>query len=230
MYLIEEDFMSSSQNTSQQQQTGTSGNSGKRRALLYIIIAIVALAIIAVALAYFVTPSSPAISQTMSANSTPIYMSASQMQSLIGSQLGNYNATDLFNQYALINVSYLVEIVPQLYGNITSGWMSAAYGTNITSNATIYYIVMTTNNTQSIAQDVGDSLNFFVNTTTPVVVNPGTYNGLDYTYGEYTNSTTTFQTVYGWKNRNVAIALVYENPGSLVNETQFIDTVANDTP
>jgi hypothetical protein len=60
--------------------------------------------------------------------------------------------------------------------------------------------------------------------------NSGSVDGLNYTYAQYTNSTAWAQAVYGWKGSHVVLGLEYSNPGYLVNETQLVDAIANDTP
>lgn len=202
---------------------------GSRRSILYIIIGIIIVVVILLIVASSI-PTGPSISiQNHSANGTRLYMNVSQAQELLGSTVSNYSVSDLFNPTALINMSSLITIVPQLYGNATSGWVTTAQGSNSSVNASIEFLEITTNNTSSIAGDLGS---YFVSTLniSPTTVNTGTLNGLNYTYGLYKNSSTSFQLLYGSKNHDAVIALVQANQPFTVNETLLISYSASDTP
>jgi hypothetical protein len=174
--------------------------------------------------------SSVVVTQNRSTNSTSIYISPSQAQELVDSSLSNYSTYDIFNPEAPLNVSFLVSLVPNLYDNVSSGWLTYAAGSNATQNASMEYIVMTTNNPSAIAEGLGPVVANFSTGMTPISVVPGFQNGLNYTYGSYKNSTSTFQALYGWKGKNVVLTLVSGNSGFFANESQLIGIVANVTP
>jgi hypothetical protein len=208
------------------QPNTTPGRSGNKHMIRYVILAMVIIVVIALVL--LPSASYPTITQNKSENSTPLYMSVSQVQTLLNSPLANYSTSDLYNPASLINMSDLVSSVPQLYGNATSGWLTTAGGSNSTSNLSIEYFVITTSNTSIMAKLLGSSIVSSLNMS-PTTVSSGMQNGLNYTYGVYQNSTVSFQTLYGWKHSNIVVALLQENPGFLVNETKLIGIASNDT-
>lgn len=212
-------------------QQGSGGGDGKKTMML-IAVALVALVVIAVIVIFASSgPSSAVITQTKSDNSSATYLGPMQAEDIIGAQLGNYNASDMFNPNAPVNMSFMVDLVPQLYNNVTSGWVTSAFSSDTTSNATLIYIVMQVNgNAAGLSKDLGSAVPYIVNGTNPIRITPGTYNGLNYTYGQYSNSTEVFQTLYGWKNNDLTLTIVNENAGYLVNQTALIDTVADTTP
>ena len=214
-----------------QQQTGTSANQPQKSHLMrYILYAVIAIIVIIVVVV-LVVPTGPSITitQTASKNSTSIYMSPALVQSLLGSQLSNYTTGDMFNPNSPINVSDFVSLVPLLYGNVTSGWMTIAQGSNTTLNASLEYMVVTTNNTQKMFRFIRSNFTASVGAT-PNYSTTGVQDGMNYTYDLYTNSTSSFQTVYGWKGSNVAILFVAAKPAYTVNRTKTIDLIANVTP
>jgi hypothetical protein len=218
--------------TPAQQTSDTTGKKSRTILLIAMIVIVIAVIVVVIALvSYFGFKSPSAIIQNRSANSTATYLSTTQAQNILGEQqLSSYNTSDLFNENAFINATFMVDLVPQLYGNLTSGWVTMASGSNTNTNSSIIYVVMATNSPASNARSLGSALSFFTNGTTPISINPGTLNGFNYTYGAYSNSSVEFQIVYGWKNNDVAFALVQENPGYTVNQTALIDTIAKVTP
>lgn len=217
----------SSGNNSQGQQGSQSGS----KKMLYII-AIVAVVAVVLIVAYFLTSpssSSPVFAQNRSANSTSIYMSTQQAQALVGSSLSSYNTTDMFNPNAPVNISEATASVPQLYGNVTSAWLTSASGSNATQNASIQYFAFQTANPSSISSLLASSVTSGM-VTAPQVANSGASNGLTYSYDAYENSTGNFQFLSGWKNRNAVMLMAFSSNSFLINETVMVNTVANVTP
>ncbi len=210
-------------------RSDSSYRSGKNKHLLKWVIIVAAVIVVALIASSFIPSSYPKITQTASANSTPIYMSATQAQALLQSPLSTYNTYDVYNDSSPINMSYLISVIPQLYGNATSGWITFAAGSNSTSNASIIYMEITTNHTENMSSAIGNLITSSLNIT-PAFLNNGTENGLNYTYGLYQNSTGVYQILYGWEHNNTALAYAAGNPGFLVNETSLIEIAANDTP
>ncbi len=220
----------------QQQNTPTAtgqpaGQQGQDRTRLYIIIGIIVAVIVALILLgiYFSSSGVPALTQTASQNSTSIPMGSAQAQTLLGSSLINYSVSDLFNPASPLNMSDLISVVPQLYDNATSGWITVAQGSNATSNASIEYIAITTSNVQTISSLLG-SASVSGLPMTEEKTNTGSVNGFAYTYWLYSNSTANMQVLSGWKNNDAAIAIILSNPPFTVNETALVSAVANDTP
>ncbi len=189
------------------------------------------LAILAVVIIFEFLPfGSPSINitQNSSLNSTPIYMSYGQAASLLGPLL-NYSTYDMYSKSAPINITSFVEELPELYGNVSSGWVTLAEGANTTYNATADYVVLTTNNTETMAKLLGSNITAGTDLAA-VVVSPGVVGALNYTYGQYANSTLSLQTLYGWKGDNVVLMVVGGNPGFLANESQMVAIAENATP
>lgn len=228
-----------SDNGQQQSQTGSQNQSstawgGKgggqsNRKLLYILVGIAVIVVIAIVALSAIGPSYPTINQTQSKNTTEIAMPASQAQLVLNSLLSYYNVSDLFNPASPINVSSLSAVVPALATNVTSGWVTVAAGQNTTTNATLEFIVLTTNNTQSMSKMLGSEVVASLNGSVESGSASGTYNGLAYNYALFSNSTGNVQLVYGWKGSNVAVALANFNAGYEANATQLIWAVANAT-
>lgn len=171
----------------------------------------------------------PQITQTASQNSTPIEMSSSQAQALLKSGLSQYSGYDLFRPTSPTNITDLESVVPQLYGNATSGWVTYAAGSNATANATLEYVVITTSNAQQIASD----LNNATLSDLPMTLqqeNSGLVDGFSYSYTHYVNSTASFQSLSGYKNGHAVGLTINSYPVFAVNETALVDTVANVTP
>jgi len=227
-------------NTSTQSQNPAPAASGQqdksnRNLMLYLVVGIVAIGIIAIAAVYFISPAVPAaslattIAQNHSASVTPVYMSPSQAQLLIGSQISYYNASDLFNPDLALNMSVIDSVAPSLQGNVTSAWITYAAGTNSTSNASVEYFAFQGSNAQQVSSTFSSLIISSLNIT-PSVVTPGTANGLSYSYSAYENSTVSAQVLSGWKGNNVVLIEVLANPGFTANETQLVNIAANDTP
>ncbi len=223
--------MAQNPNSTQQSTQPTQPSTGNKHIILYVIAGLVIILIIAAIWLFSTSPSYTqyTITQNQSQNLTRIYISPSQAQLLLGTSLSNYNVSDVYNPYALYNISLLTEIAPVLYGNVTSGWITTAIGGNATTNSSIAYFELASSNTSAVARSFGASLVSYVNMT-PTTVNSGAQDGLNYTYGVYQNSTLTVQLLYGWKNSHIVAALIEENPGFLVNQTQLVGIAANVTP
>jgi hypothetical protein len=201
--------------------------------LLYIAlaaIAIVALVVVIAVLALSLgSGPSATVLQNRSESAAPVYLGPSQAQALLGSALSEYNASDLFNPASPVNMSELVGMVPQLYGNVTSGWLTSAIASNQSANASMEYFELSTSNASSVSSDFGSAIVSSLGLS-PAEVNSGTANGLAYTYGVYRNSTVSFQVLYGWKPKGAVLAIVQGNPGFLANETALVSISANETP
>ena len=226
----------------QSQPNYSDGNKGSRMAV-FAIIGIIIVAMIAWFLISHQSlgvnsplsstgPVFSTISQTQSSNSTAIYMSQAQAQALFGSSLNVYRTKDLFNNNYIINASVFDHLVPQLQGNITSGWITQANSSS-SSYASIYYIVMNVGNkAPQMSQLVGAATisPYFMYEMTHVTSNSGSTDGLNYTYDQYSNATTWSQSIYGYKGDYVVVMLEYGVPGYLVNETQLVSETATTTP
>ncbi len=197
--------------------------------IIYAAIAVVAVVIIVAVLVSSPGSALPALKQSASANSTTIYVSYSQAEQLIG-PISNYNATDAYNPNAHINMSLLEYFIPQLYGNVTSGWVTLASSSNSLSNSTMAYIALASSNTPKISEDIGNIIPLLLNGTNKTYAKSGVWNGFNYTYSEYRNISAVAQIVYGWKNSHAALAIVTDNAGYAVNQSSLISIVANDTP
>jgi hypothetical protein len=127
-----------------------------------------------------------------------------------------------------VNISDLESIAPTLVGNVSSGWVSVASGSNPAYNSSLQYYVMKTNNPSEIEQELSSNITAG-GTVTPSIITPGTYNGLSYSYYLYENSTGSIQMVSGWKNNNVVLEILESSPAYVAKETLFISTAANDT-
>ncbi len=178
--------------------------------------------------------SSSTIAQNVSSGANGIFMRPAQAAEIMGSAqpLLRYTATDLSNKSFVVNTSTMESLVPQLQGNMTDGWVTLSNSSDPNTDASLYYIIMAADNAPRLAPLVGAATisPWFMYAMRRVNADSSLVDGLNYTYGEYTNSTSWAQAVYGWKGRNLVIALVYENPGYLVNESQFVDGIANATP
>lgn len=218
--------MKQSTNTDSDQDNGLKSKKGR-----IIIYAVLAAIVAVVAVVLYLEPSGPSITiaQNASVNSTQIYMSPSQVESLLGSPLSSYNTYDAYSHSAPLNMSDLASLAPQLVGNATSGWVTLATRYNATSNDSLAYVVVTTSNTSRISKLLGSTLLSSLNIT-PGIITPGFERGLNYTYSAYSNSTFSFQLLYGWKGSNAALLLLQANTSYLANETKLINIAANDTP
>ncbi len=225
---------SSKKQSAQKQESATDQApqqaSSKRSATTYIIYVVIAAVLVIIAVA-LVLPSAPSIkiAQNRSINSTPIYMSPAQAQLILGSSLYNYTTYDIFNQVNPLNASFFAGIVPQLAGNLTSGWTTLAAGSSPTINSSLEYIVMTTNDTAAIANLLGGDINSSIGVA-PSYTTSGLYNGLQYTYYEYGNATTTAQILYGYKGGNAVLLLIGGSAPYLANQSLIVTIAANDTP
>ena len=217
---------SGASSSAQPQQPASRGG----RTLLYVGVAAAVVVVLVALLALSLGPgSSVALTQNRSENSTALYLSPSQASALLGSQLADYNASDLYNPLSPLNMSDLVGLVPQLYGNATSGWVTSADGANSTRNTSVQYIEIITSNASGIAGALGSAMVSGLGIA-PSEVNSGVSDGLNYTYGSYQNSTDSFQLLYGWKGNGVVLAMFDSNPGFSVNESALVGIAANDTP
>lgn len=235
------------QNTNMNSQPQQQGGGGRNNMLIFAVLGVV-IVILIIAVAYFAlssTASSTAsttattsvssnqgttsVSQSSSQNSTPIEMSYSQAQALLRSSLSQYSGYDLFKLTSPTNISDLDSVVPQLYGNATSGWVTYAAGSNATANATIEYVVIATKDTKQIASNLNNATLANLSMTLKTA-NSGLVNGFNYTYVQYVNSTASFQSVSGYKNDYVVDAVVNSYPAFTMNETSLVNAVANDTP
>ncbi len=232
------------QNTQQSQGNNQQGGGGSKMLLILAVLAI-AVIVVVIIVGYLVlssfssavstsantssTSTAPSSSQTRSLNTTPIEMSEAQAQTLIRSSLSEYSGYDLFNPDSPTNISDLESVVPQLYGNATSGWVTFAAGSNATANASIEYVVITTSYAQQIASDLNNATLYDLPMTLESE-NSGSVDGFVYTYAQYVNSTASFQAVSGYKNGHAVGATVNSYPIFTMNETDLIDTIANDTP
>ena len=197
----------------------------KRHWLIYGIIAVVAV-IILVVLFLPTGSGSNALAQTSSANATPIYLSASNAGPLVESAISNYTTFDLYNSSAPITMSDLVQMVPQLKANATSGWGTLAIGSNSIANASLEYFVITTSNAKAMTGLLGTNLTAGIGGT-PVLVTPGYANGLNYTYGLYQNATNSTQVVYGWKGSNAVFLIIQGSNGFSANQSRMVYTAAS---
>jgi hypothetical protein len=206
-------------------------------ALAGVIVVVLIVGFIWFALNYSSSPSSPGgalstIAQSQSANSTAIYMSSSQAQTLFGAPLDRYSTTDLFSNTPTVSASILERLVPQLSNNMTSGWVTLSNSSDTVYYPSMFYIVMATNNTPRMSTLVGAATlaPWYTYGMNLVTTNSGSVNGLTYTYAQYTNSSLWSQTVSGWKGSHVILLITYSLPGFSINETELVDAAANSAP
>lgn len=198
--------------------------------MLYLIIGIAAIVIIVIIAVYVLSgSSSPSITRTSSANSTPIYMSAAGVQALLGSPPVTYQTFDLYNPAAPVNMSTFAQIVPPIATNASSGWITFANASAITTNATIQYVVITTNNTQTMSQLLGESLAESIGFT-PTYAAPGNQSGFSYNYDLYKNTTFNIQVLYGWKGQNAVAFFMTSKANYTANESQILNTITSNLP
>lgn len=225
----------SSQNQSDSSNTSqnSSGSSGQQqtnsRTALYIGIAIVIVLVIAgLFLLFSSNINIPTTSSSIgSTNGTPVYMTSTQAQTLLGPLL-NYSTYDLFDPTSFLNITLIESITPDAQYNVTEGWVTFAQGQNITSNATIEYFVMKGYNASSLADSLAlSSSEFFA---TPPETSYGTQSGVSYTYEFYRNSTANFQIISGYKGNYTILAVLISNSSFTANQTSLIDIAADNVP
>lgn len=220
-----------SQSQSPGQQPGTGSKNQGNKTMLYIGIAAIVIIVILVAAVLLAgsSPNSLTGQPTIGSNAgTPVYVSQAEMQRLIGSNVSQYYATDLFNMSSPLNITDIEYFSGFAAGNVTEGWASAAFGSNATTNDSVEFFIMQSNNASALAGSLATALSqsFY---PAPSMVN-GTASGLSYTYEEYDNSTGNFQTVTGWKDNHVVMVLVSSNSPYSINQTALIGAAANYTP
>lgn len=196
--------------------------------LLYMVALVVVVVIVIGIVLLFSSGSSVVVTQNHSVSSIPIYLSSSQAGLILNSQLQNYNTGDLFSPTSVINMSFLKSIVPNLAGNVTSGWITSATGANQTANASIEYMVFETTNATHISGSLYSVVASSYNITAPASY--GTQNGLSYSYGVYKNATSGAQVLSGWKNNGVVLLIIQSYPSFTANETSLVRIAANETP
>ncbi len=183
-----------------------------------VVIAVIAIAVLAL-LAIVITNISSGGSQPGrplggSLNGTPVYMSPAEAQVLIG-PLSGYYTNDLFNYSSPVNATLIEDITPLASGNVSEGWVSVALGSNGTSNQSVEFIVMKSENASGLYSSMASSIEQAYNTTTK----SGSLGGFNYTYELLENSTGTFQAVIGWRGSNTVLVSMISNPGYSVNQS-----------
>ncbi len=208
--------------------SGNTGKSGNKMILIAIAVILVIAIIVVLALALGSGSATSSVSASIGSTAgTPVYLGATQSQALIG-QLANYQTFDLFNSSSIVNITYINTISNLTAGNVTEGWGTIAYGQNATSNQTIQYYVMISNNASQVSASIVSTIGqeFYA---TPPETQYGNQNGLSYTYQLYENGTADFQSLTGYKNGYVVLAYAISNPGYLVNQTELAGIAANET-
>jgi flagellar basal body-associated protein FliL len=204
----------------------------KNHIALYIIMGIVIVLLIIGGL--LLISSSGALSSSTTtvpqSNTPPVYMNASAVQLLLGATIinptANYSTSSIYNLSSPDNITLLESVVPALTGNATNGWVTVAVGSG-SNNASIQYYVVQTANAPSmsalLAQAAASSF------MTLPRISYGMYNGLNYTYEAYSNSTGSFQNLVGWKHDYVSLVQIEAN-NFVSNQTAISETVSNNIP
>jgi hypothetical protein len=190
------------QDSAQQSKPG----GGKNRMLIYIAALIVLLVVIGFLFISSIGSGLPGTANLPESNATPIYLSASDAQLLLGSPTSNYTTVSMYNMTSPYNITLFEAIVPQLSGNVTNGWSTIANGT-AADNASIFYNVFQTGNGEEIAGLFAQAISSSF-PTIPNISN-GSENGMNYTYEIYTNSTASLQALIGWKDGYVSLVQIY---------------------
>jgi hypothetical protein len=196
--------------------------------LLIVLFVVAALIVIYEAYLMFGAPGAPAVLQTSSESSVPIYLTTSQAELLLNSPLQSYSTADLFNPASQINMSDLESYVPTLAGNVTSAWITTATGSNATANASIEYFIFETSNSVGISGSLYSAISSEFNSSMPTSY--GSTNGLSYSYGIYKNSTYGTQVISGWKAGGAVLVIVQSYPSFTANKASLLRIAANDTP
>ena len=183
-----------------------------------VVIAVVAIAVLAL-LAIIITGTGSGRVQRGrplggSLNGTPVYMSPAEAQVLIG-PLSGYYTNDLFNYSSPVNATLIEDITPIASGNVSEGWVSVALGSNGTSNQSVEFIVMKSENASGLYSSMASSIEQAYNTTTQ----SGSVGGFNYTYELLENSTGTFQAVVGWNGNSTVLVSMISNHGYSVNQS-----------
>ncbi len=197
-----------------------------KKTVLYIIIAL-AFVIVLVYLLTSFYGSAPSVATIGTTSGTPIYLSYFQGESLIGN-ITSYSTSDLFNATSPINITFIESVTPYAADNITEGWSTILQNNNAARNATLEFFVMKTYNTSRLSRNITEELNqFFIS---PPQSFSNSYNGLNYTYDGFSNSTINIQVVIGWKGNYTTLSILSSNPTFNVSKTLLIGLTANDTP
>ncbi len=224
-------------NPANQDTSSNAAGSKQSNTKTLLVIVVVLLIAIALVLIFVLQPSAgtgPSVLGTTTAvvpslgstGGTPIYLSASQSQILLG-QVSIYSTSDLFNASSPINITYMYNVTPYAAGNVTEGWVTMVQGQNLTKNQSIYFLVMYAYNASSLSSSIVSSVSQFY--SSPPQTLYGTVNGLSYTYQLYENSTGNFQSITGWKGRDAVFVQAFSNPGFPVNYTVLAGIAANET-
>ena len=195
--------------------------------MIYIVVALLAaIAILGILLLSGSSSTSATTTILPQSNATPIYMSASQAQTLLGSQIinysANYSASSVYNMSSPSNLTLLESIVPQFSGNVTNGWATSAIGSG-PNNASVLYFVIQTPNEINMSQLTAKA--FELSFPALPDVTHGLVNGMNYTYQTYANSTGSTQIMSGWKDGYVSIAVIDSN-NFTTNQTQMAQVLA----
>lgn len=213
----------SGQNSAQQSQT-----TGKKNSHMLLYIAVAAIIVI-IAIIYLAIPSGggPFGKNPARPNSTPIYLSVSNAQKILGTTIinytVNYTTASIYNYSTPYNATFLESMVPALVGNVTNGWVTFAFGSSA-NNASIVYAVIQTNNASNIATIMASV--FASSFTTIPNVTHGVENGMDYTYESERNSTQSYQALVGWKDGYVLSAQIVAN-NFTANQTEIAQVVSS---
>jgi hypothetical protein len=156
-------------------------------------------------------------------------MSAAAAQSLLGAPIdaaNNYSTTSVFNYSTPANITLLESIVPALAGNVTNGWVTAAFASS-PNNASMQYYLLQTHNAPRISALLARNMSLIF-TTLPKITT-GFSDGMNYTYETYSNSTGSFQSLIGWKDGYVSLMQITAN-NFVSNQTQLAAAAAGLMP
>ncbi len=206
--------------------TNNTAQKSNRKTILYIVIALIVVIALVILLTSF-NSSGPTVTTIGTKAGTPIYLSYFQGESLIGN-IASYSTSDLFNSTNPINITFIESITPYAAGNVTEGWSSILQNNNATKNATLEFFVMKAHNTSKLSRNITDEISQFF--ASPPQSSSNTYNGMNYTYDSYSNSTINIQLVVGWKGNYTTLSILSSNPSFKINENTLVGLTANDTP
>lgn len=156
-----------------------------------------------------------------SENGTPVYLNYSQGHSLIGS-ISDYETFDLFNSTIPLNITAINQVTPYAAGNVLEGWLTIVLSSNSSRNASLEFFVMKGNNMSGLSKNFTQGLQ----QTFPSfnVVKNSTYNGFNYTYLKFFNTTVNDQFLITNKGDYSTIMFLSSKPIFNISEEQMLNT------
>jgi|GEM_PF-6189403 hypothetical protein len=220
--------MATSAAQSDQSSTQQSQASGKKNShmMIYLAALIVVVVIIGVLFLAGSGGSNLPATNLPQSNASPVYLSVSNAQELLGTTIVNYTANystaSIYNYSSPYNLTFLESMVPAFAGNVTNGWTTFAFGSG-TNNASIIYAAIQTNNASNMSTLMASA----IESTFPTLpdITHGVASGLNYTYESQQNSTQSYQALIGWKDGYV-LSVQIEANNFTINQTELAQIVS----